>query len=192
MFKFLPGILVIQAITVAFILLLPDKLNTAWAWLQILFPVAAVGFLASFWFDSIATQLNRDKITELQNKFLEEREKIRINAERSKLRLLKQNHQQVIEETRSAHAKANFKVGAISTAAAGIGLILMTTQLIAIGVTILMTAGGVVTGYAMRARQEKTGSLGFRLPFRKDSKLLEGQTVKRIKASPKSKAKTNS
>ena len=187
MFKFLPGIIIIQAITVAFVLLLPEKLDSAWEWLQILFPIVAVGLLASFWFDSIATHINRDKITELQNKFIMEREKIRVNAERSKVRLLKQNHKQVVEETRNVSAKANFKVGVISTAAAGVGIFLMATQLIAIGITILMTTGGVVTGYAIRARQEKSGVLpSFKLPFRKSNDVLEAKVVnKKIEAKKK-------
>lgn len=183
MFRFLPGIIIIQALTASFILLLPETLDSAWVWLQILFPIIAIGLLASFWFDSIATHLNRDKITELQNNFIAEREKIRVNAERSKVRLLKQNHKQVVEETRNVNAKANFKVGAISTAAVGVGIVLMTTQLIAMGMMILMTTGGVLTGYAIRARQERKGSLPFsnmKLPFKKQEKPLIDKPVKVI------------
>ena len=184
MFRFLPGIIIIQALTASFVLLLPEKLDSAWAWLQILLPILAIGLLASFWFDSIASHLNRDKISSLQNEFVREREKIRVNAERSKVRLLKQNHKQVVEETRNVHAKANFKVGAISTAAVGIGIFLMATQLIAIGITILMTTGGVLTGYAIRARQESTGRLpfssGFKLPFSKSNSVQIEKTIKHI------------
>ena len=188
MFKFLPGIIVIQILTAAFILLLPEKLDSAWVWLQVLLPIVAVGLLASFWFDSIATHLNRNKIAELQNQFIAEREKIRVNAERSKVRLLKQNHKQVVEETRNVNAKANFKVGAISTAAVAVGIFLMTTQLIAMGMMVLMTTGGVLTGYAIRARQERTGSLPFsnmKLPFRKQDMVAIEKPVKVIKKKSK-------
>lgn len=188
MFRFLPGIIVIQALTAAFILLLPEKLDSAWLWLQMLFPIVAIGLLASFWFDSIATQLNRDKVTELQNQFIAEREKIRVNAERSKVRLLKQNHKQVVEETRNVNAKANFKVGAVSTAAVGVGVFLMTTQLVAMGMMVLMTTGGVLTGYAIRARQEKTGRLPFsqmKLPFKKPTMVTIEKSAKQIEKKNK-------
>ena len=188
MFKFLPGIIIIQAITVAFVLLLPDRLDSTWAWLQVLFPIIAVGLLASFWFNSISMHLNRDKITELQNRFIAEREKIRVNAERSKVRLLKQNHKQVIDETRTVNAKANFKVGAVSTAAVGVGVFLMTTQLIAMGMMILMTTGGVLTGYAIRARQETKGNLPFsnvKLPFKKKATSSIEKPVKVIEKKKK-------
>ena len=184
MFRFLPGIIIIQALTISFVLLLPKNLDSVWVWLQVLLPVLAIGLLASFWFDSIASHLNRDKVAELENEFVREREKIRVNAERSKVRLLKQNHKQVIDETRNVHAKANFKVGAVSTAAVGVGIFLMATQLIAIGITILMTTGGVLTGYAIRARQESTGRLpfssGFRLPFSKSNNNQLEKPIKTI------------
>jgi hypothetical protein len=172
MFKFLPGIIIIQLLTISFVLLLPETLDSPWSWLQLLLPTFAIGVMASFWFDTIATQSNQEKINAMHKEFVNEREKIRVNAERSKVRLLKQNHKQVVEETRQINAKANFKVGAMTAGAIGVGVVLMTVQLMTMGVMVLMTAGGALTGYAIRARQEKTGKLPFsgaKLPFRKKS-----------------------
>ena len=170
MFRFLPGIIIIQLLTIAFVLLLPDTLDSLWSWLQLLLPTFALGVMTAFWFDAIAAQINQDKINTLQKEFVNEREKIRVNAERSKVRLLKQNYKQVIEETRQISAKANFKVGAMTAGAIAVGVVLMTVQLLTMGMMVLMTTGGVLTGYAVRARQERTGKLPFsnmKLPFRK-------------------------
>ena len=64
----------------------------------------------------------------------------------------------------------------------------MTTQLIAIGMMVLMTTGGVLTGYAIRARQERTGSLPFsnmKLPFKKQGMVAIEKPVKVIKKKSK-------
>lgn len=170
MFRFLPGIIIVQLLTISFVLLLPDTLESFWSWLQLLLPTFAIGVMTAFWFDAIAAQINQEKINELQKEFVHEREKIRVNAERSKVRLLKKNHKQVAEETRQVNAKANFKMGAMTAGAIAVGVVLMTVQLLTMGMMILMTTGGVLTGYAVRARQEKTGKLPFsnmKLPFRK-------------------------
>jgi Flp pilus assembly protein TadB len=175
MFRFLPGIIILQLLTVAFVLLLPDTLESFWSWLQLLLPTFAIAVMTAFWFDAIAAQLNQEKINQLQKEFGNEREKIRVNAERSKVRLLKQNHKQVAKETRDINAKANFKVGAMTAGAIGVGVVLMTVQLLTMGMMVLMTTGGVLTGYAVRARQEKTGKLPFskiKLPFKKAHKRL--------------------
>jgi len=161
MFRFLPGIIIIQLLTIAFVLLLPDTLDSFWSWLQLLLPTFAIGVMTAFWFAAIAAQINQEKINALQKEFVQAREKIRINAERSKVRLLKKNHQQVAEETRQIHAKANFKMGAMTAGAIAVGVVLMTVQLLTMGIIILMTTGGVLTGYAVRVRQEKTGKLPF-------------------------------
>ena len=181
MFRFLPGIIIIQLLTIAFVLLLPATLESFWSWLQLLLPTFAIAVLAAFWFDAIAAQINQEKINQLQQKFVNEREKIRVNAERSKVRLLKQNHKQVVEETREINAKANFKMGAITAGAIGVGIVLMTIQLLTIGMLVLMTTGGVLTGYAVRARQEKTGKLPFakiKLPFNKKAKSIKTKAIK--------------
>jgi len=181
MFRFLPGIIIIQLLTIAFVLLLPDTLESPWSWLQLLLPTFAIGVMTAFWFDAIAAQINQEKINDLQNKFVNEREKIRVNAERSKVRLLKKSQQQVIEETRQVNAKANFKMGAMTAGAIGLGVVLMTVQLLTMGMMVLMTTGGVLTGYAVRARQEKTGKLPFskfKIPFKKSSNAV-------IEVSPK-------
>lgn len=187
MFRFLPGIIIIQLLTIAFVLLLPDTLDSFWSWLQLLLPTFALGVMTAFWFDAIAAQINQEKINELQKEFVNEREKIRVNAERSKVRLLKQNHKQVVEETRQVNAKANFKMGAMTAGAISIGVVLMTVQLLTMGMMVLMTTGGVLTGYAVRARQEKTGKLPFsniKLPFKKkaDATLEAKPKIKQISA----------
>ncbi len=49
MLKFLPGILLLQAITVALVLIAPVDL-VEWGWLRLAIPVLIVGLLTAFWF----------------------------------------------------------------------------------------------------------------------------------------------
>lgn len=208
MFKFLSGIVIIQLLTIAFVFLLPNTINSVWGWVQILLPTFSIAFIAAFWFNAIALQINQKKINQLQKqfgsdrekirvnaerskvkmqeKFVDEREKIRVNAERSKVRMLKKTQESMLEEARKVNSKANFKMGAITAGAVGVGVVLMTIQMLTMGMMILMTTGGILTGYAVRLRQEKTGKLPFsgaKLPFRKKVPEVLEQSIKKIPIS---------
>ncbi len=53
MLKFIPGILLLQVITIALVLIAPADLEN-WGWLRLAIPVLIAGFLTAFWFGSIA------------------------------------------------------------------------------------------------------------------------------------------
>jgi hypothetical protein len=89
MLKFTPGILLLQAITIALVLIAPADLEN-WGWLRLAVPVLIVGFLTAFWFGSIAAHQREDKISRLKELHAKERETIRVNAERAKTKLIKQ------------------------------------------------------------------------------------------------------
>jgi len=152
--KFLPGILLLQAITVALVLLAPADL-VAWGWLRLLIPVLIVGLLTAFWFNASASHHNKEEISRLKENHAKEREAIRINAERAKTRLVKQAHQETIQEVRRSSTQANIKVGLAFAGAAGLGGLLLLTQFMTLGLLTLTTAGGALGGYVLRIRQEK-------------------------------------
>jgi len=154
MFRFLPGILIIQIATVAMVLLAPQDL-TGIAWLRLLIPLLVVGFFSAFWFASIAKHKSKDDIANLQNQHAREREKIQLNAERAKTRLVKKAQQQISREAKITHGKANFKVGATFAGAIGLGALMLLTELMTLGIITLTTAGGALGGYYYRGRKIK-------------------------------------
>ncbi|WML90092.1 hypothetical protein [Thiothrix lacustris] len=154
MLKFLPGILLLQAITVALVLLAPADL-TAWGWLRLFIPVLIVGLLTAFWFNASAAHHSKDAISNLKESHAREREALRINAERAKAKVMKEAHQETMQEVRRTSTQANIKVGMAFAGAAGIGGLLLLTQFMTLGLLMLTTAGGALGGYVVRIRQEK-------------------------------------
>lgn len=154
MLKFLPGILLLQAITVALVLLSPVDL-AGFGWLRMLVPVLIVGLITAFWFGSMAAHHRKDEISRLQENHAKEREAIRVNAERAKVRVVKQAHKDTLDEVRRTSTQANIKVGLAFAGAAGIGGLLLLTQFMTLGIITLTTVGGALGGYVLRIRQEK-------------------------------------
>jgi hypothetical protein len=154
MLKFLLGIVLVQAATVTVVLLAPADLRGA-GLLRVIVPVLVIGFLAAFWFASIAHHLRKDHLARVSEEFARERENLRVNAERSKARAMKQAQKHIAREAKATHAKANFKVGAAFSGIIAIGALLMLTQFLTVGIIALSTAAGALGGYFYRARQCK-------------------------------------
>lgn len=156
MLRFFLGILLIQSATVALVLLAPENLHGL-AWLRLLIPLLAIGFFSAFWFSSISKNKNKDEISKMQAQHAREREKLQVNAERAKTRLVKKTQQQIARETKIVHGKANFKVGATLAGVMGFGALMLLTQFLTLGVVTLTTAGGALGGYLYRGRKVKNG-----------------------------------
>lgn len=154
MLKFIPGILLLQIITVALVLIAPADLSN-WGWLRLAVPILVAGFLSAFWFGSIAANQRKDEISKLKEEHARERESIRVNAERAKTRLVKQTQQKAMQEVRRSSRQSNTRVGLAFAAAAGLGSLLLLTQFVSVGLLVLTTAGGGLGGYLLRIRQEK-------------------------------------
>jgi hypothetical protein len=154
MLKFIPGILLLQVITIALVLIGPADLAN-WGWLRLAIPVLIAGFLTAFWFGAIAAHQRKDEISRLKEDHAKERETIRVNAERAKTRLVKQAQKKTLHEVRRTSTRANIKIGLAFAGAAGVGGLLILTQFMSLGMLILATSGGGLGGYLLRIRQEK-------------------------------------
>jgi len=154
MLKYIPGILILQAITIALVLMAPPELAN-WGWLRLAVPVLIAGFLTAFWFGSIAAHQRKDEISRLKEHHAKQRETIRVNAERAKTRLVKQAQRKTLQETRRTSRRASFKFGLVFAGAAGVGGVLVLTQFMSLGLLLLASAGGGLGGYLLRMRQEK-------------------------------------
>jgi len=154
MLKFIPGILLLQVITIALVLMAPADLEN-WGWLRLAVPVLIAGFLTAFWFGSVAAHQREDKISRLKELHAKERETIRVNAERAKTKLIKQSQHKTMQEVRRSSTRANIKVGLAFAGAAALGGLLILTQFMSLGLLTLAAVGGALGGYTLRFRQEK-------------------------------------
>ena len=184
MFKFLPGIILIQLVTGGLIVMAFN-----WSYdFQLIIVIAMIAFisaiLSAFWFSSIARNIYYDEQTQLRDQHAQdreniikkaeqekasvireksqmqdfharERERILLNNEREKSDIIQESYQKIEKETRKAHAKANFKVGVAFATAVGAGGIMIFSQLVTVGVMFLVASGSGLSGYILRARQER-------------------------------------
>ena len=154
MLKFIPGILILQIITIALVMIaLPDLEN--WGWLRLVIPVLIAGLLTSFWFGSVAARQRKDEISRLKESHAKERENIRVNAERAKTKLVKQAQRKTLQEVRRSSTRANIKTVLAFAGAAGLGGLLILTQFMTLGWLTLASVGGALGGYILLFRQEK-------------------------------------
>ena len=183
MSKFLPGIIFVQLVTSGLVMMAftwSDDFQLVIVVGVIAF-ISAV--LVSFWFSSIARNIyiddqaallerhaqdresmikesEREKAdvmkekSQLKEQHAIDRERILLDAERDKANTISESYQKIAEESRKAHAKANFKVGAAFAAAVGAGGIMIFSQLITVGVMVLVASGSGLSGYLLRARHE--------------------------------------
>jgi hypothetical protein len=153
MFRYLPGIFIIQLATVA-LLLAALKTTDQELWIAIGCLALIVSLVTAFWFDSIACHIKKDAVTELKESFARERENLRVSAERQKTRVIKKSQEQITRETNRAHAKANFKVGGAFAGMIGVGALMVFTQFMTLGLLLVATGGGALAGYLARTRQD--------------------------------------
>ena len=153
MLKYLLGILIIQAATVA-MTLTAIKSDDQELWLAVLLLAVLIGLVTAFWFASIASHAKKDALTQAKDEFSKEREKLRVNSERQKTRILRKSHEDIRKETNRAHAKSSFKLGAGFIGIVAAGALLIFSQLLTLGFLTLAVGGGALGGYLMRVRQE--------------------------------------
>lgn len=184
MSKFLPAIIFIQLVTCGLVLMAFNWSYDVQLIIVIVVIALLAAVLAAFWFASIARNLyiddqaillerhaqdresmlkesEREKADVIKEKsqlkewHARERERILLDAERDKASTIAESYQKIALESRKAHAKANFKVGVAFAAAVGAGGIMIFSQLITVGVMVLVASGSGLSGYVLRARHER-------------------------------------
>ena len=154
MLKFWPGIILLQLVTLALFYVMGEiKLDVTQLLLTVGLVEILLSVLAAFWFAAIARQCHQDALETVKEEHAREREKIRVNAERAKTRIVNKSHKEMLKETRRAHAGANMKVGAAFAGALALGGLMISTQFVTFGLLLLTTAGGGLAGYMARGRQ---------------------------------------
>lgn len=184
MFHFLLGIILVQMVTSGLMLAAFAWSHDIQLMIVFIVIAITCSILAAFWFSSIARNMfnneqnymmkqhasDRERIlkqaeqdktsvlhekSKLQDEHAREREKILLAAERDKAETIAESHRKIDKESRKAHRKANFKVGAAFAVAAGAGGVMIFSQLVTVGLMFIVASGSGLTGYVMRARHER-------------------------------------
>lgn len=168
-FKYLLVIVLVQIATALSVLFASGEMQGA-EWLRILIPLIITAIAAAFWLQTFSTHYTKHVIAKLKEDHAKEREKIRVNAERAKTRLVKKNQQEMVEEVRKTQSsggmKQNMKMAGIVTVTAAAGGLLLLSNFMLMGLLAITTAGGAAGGYWARLRQEKGKPM---LPFKRSN-----------------------
>lgn len=155
--RFLIGIVLLQAVT---LLLGYTAMHTdiRLTWPLFVLLGLSIGVLAAFWFNSIVAADRHRTLSRASERFLREREKIRLKAE------------QLRSKAKRSSMGVSAKTGVVVGGAIGVGIAMMFAQFMTLGLLTLSAAGGVALGYGVRVRQEK-GIMNKRLEA--DARMME-------------------
>ena len=78
-----------------------------------------------------------------------------LRTEQEKRQLLEESYQKIERETRKANRRANLKIGIAFTLAAAAGGVMIVSQLVTLGMMVIVASGSGLSGYIIRARQER-------------------------------------
>jgi len=173
MFRFLPGVLLAQIAAGALLWLNLDALDTPMGWARFLVPAVVISLVIAFWFGAVARHASDERVAKLREDFAREREKIKVDAERAKTKVVEKTQKQIAKESKRTNAKASFKVGAALTALVGFGVVMTFTQFAMMGLLLLGGAGAAFGGYALKLRRNRSDVL--EAPQRKGVKRLLGR-----------------
>lgn len=148
--RFLIGVFFLQGVTG---LIVYTALRTDWqtTWPLFLILGLAVGAMTALWFSTIAGASRHHVVARAAERFSKEREQIRVKAEQQRLKEVRNS----VKAARKMSSGMNLKSALVVGGAAGLGLTMMLTQFITLGIFTVAAAGGAALGYGVRVRQEK-------------------------------------
>jgi hypothetical protein len=156
--RFLIGIFLLQGVTA---LLVYTALGTDWQSTWPLYSLlgGSIGVLVALWFSAIVGADRRHAVSRISERLSKEREELRVKAEQQRTKDAR-NQERLVAKA-SAASKGGIgrgltlKSGAVVGGAVGLGVAMMLTQFVTLGLLTLTTAGGAALGYGVRVRQEK-------------------------------------
>jgi predicted PurR-regulated permease PerM len=150
--KFLIGIFLLQGATALLLMSAQDADLNKGGWLFGALGLL-IGVIVAFWFTSITTHARQHSLIKVSEKYQRQRDRIMRQAEREKSREIRNSHQQLLRETRRVQSRSTLKLGAALTGVVGLGVLLLFTQFMMLGVLAVSATGGALLGYGIRARQ---------------------------------------
>ena len=156
--KFIFGIILVQISTAVLVSVAPQKLsiqNIA----QVAIPLLFIALIIGFWFNSLSAHDTKDALYKAQDNFAKEKGKIKVKAEKEKIKTMKEAQKEIVREATTTHAKANFKVGASFAGVLALGGLFVLAQMVTAGLLVMTATGGVIGGYYWRGKRLDTQRL---------------------------------
>lgn len=154
--RFLVGIFLLQGVTG---LLVYTALRTDWqtTWPLFLVLGGSIGALVALWFSAMVGADRRHAVARATERFSKEREQIRVKAEQQRTKEIRSQERLMAKAARGGGLVPGMtlKSSLVVGGAAGIGVAMLVTQFVTLGLLTLTTAGGAALGYGVRVRQEK-------------------------------------
>jgi 4-amino-4-deoxy-L-arabinose transferase-like glycosyltransferase len=150
--KFLLGVLLLQGATVLLVLTAQNADLQKTGWLVVSLGIL-IGVIAAFWFTAITSHANQRSFTKASEKFNRQRDYLRRQAAKEQTREIRNSHQQLLRETRRVQNRSTLKTGLALAGVAGLGVLLLFTQFMTLGLLAVSATGGAILGYGFRARQ---------------------------------------
>jgi hypothetical protein len=150
--KFLVGIFLLQGATALLLMTAQDADLHKSGWLVGSLGIL-IGVIAALWFSSIASHASQHSFVRASEKFNRQRDRIRRQAEKEKTKEIRDSHRQVLRESKRLQNRSTLKLGAAMTGVAGLGVLLLFTQFMTLGLLAVSATGGALLGYGVRARQ---------------------------------------
>lgn len=174
MLRYLPGIVLVQLVTLALFWVNQDA-QLQELLMRVALPSALFACVTAFWFSALSKTQREQHMGKLRQAHATEREILnkeiertrsdvlqKASAEQAELlerahvereKLVKKTHREVMRHERSASRRASFKVGFAFTALTTLGVVLLISNLLTLGLLTITTAGGALGGYLIRWRQ---------------------------------------
>jgi hypothetical protein len=150
--RFLVGIFLLQGATALLLMMAQDADLHRTGWLIGLLGIL-IGVIAALWFSTITSHASQHSLIRASEKYNRQRDRIRRQAEKEKTREIRNSHQLLLRETRRLQGRSTLKLGAAMTGIAGLGVLLLFTQFMTLGLLAVSATGGALLGYGIRARQ---------------------------------------
>ena len=150
--KFLIGIFLLQGATALLLITAQDSGLHNSGWLIGLLGIL-IAVIAALWFSTIASHASQHSFVKASEKFNRQRDRLRRQAEKEKTKEIRDSHRQILRESRRMQSRSTLKLGAAMTGIAGLGVLLLFTQFMTLGLLAVSAAGGALLGYGARARQ---------------------------------------
>ena len=150
--KYLVGAFLLQGATLLLIMATLDAGFNKNGWLVVALGVL-IGVIAALWFSAIASHASQHAFVRASEKFNRQRDRIRRQVDKEKTQEIKDGHRLVLRETRRLQNRSALKLGLALTGVAGLGVLLLFTQFMTLGLLAVSATGGALLGYGVRARQ---------------------------------------
>ena len=150
--KFLLGVFLLQGATALLVVAVQDAGLHRSGWLVVALGIL-IGIIAALWFSAIASHASQHSYVRASEKFNRQRDRLRRQAEEEKTKEIRDTHRQLLRETRRLQGRSSLKLGAAMAGTAGLGVLLLFTQFMTLGLLAVSATGGALLGYGVRARQ---------------------------------------